>query len=127
MTGMGVDVIRYEIESRSAPLKWPLGLQPPAGMHGMSLLFLFGGSVLLLALVRGILNYFYDVWVARLVEGEIVVHLRNELYEKMQRMDFRFFDSNASSSIINRMTGDVQSVRLVVGGVIIPARSCCSR
>ena len=121
MTGMGVDVIRYEIESRSAPPKWPLGLQPPAGMHGMSLLFLFGGSVLLLALVRGVLNYFYDVWVARLVEGEIVVHLRNELYEKMQRMDFRFFDSNASSSIINRMTGDVQSVRLVVGGVIIPA------
>jgi ABC-type multidrug transport system fused ATPase/permease subunit len=121
MAGMGVDVIRYEIESRSAPPKWPLGLQPPAGMHGMSLLFLFGGSILLLAVVRGVLNYFYDVCVARLVEGEIVVHLRNELYEKVQRMDFRFFDSNSSSSIINRITGDVQSVRLVVDGVIIPA------
>jgi ATP-binding cassette, subfamily B, bacterial len=121
MAGMGVDVIRYEIESRSAPPKWPLGLQPPAGMHGMSLLLVFGGSVLLLAVVRGVLNYFYDVCVARLVEGEIVVRLRNELYEKMQRMDFRFFDSNASSSIINRITGDVQSVRLVVDGVIIPA------
>jgi ABC-type multidrug transport system fused ATPase/permease subunit len=118
---MGVDVIRYELESRSAPPKWPLGLQPPAGMHGMSLLFLFGGSILLLALIRGVFNYFYDVCVARLVEDEIVVHLRNQLYEKMQRMDFRFFDSNASSSIINRITGDVQSVRLIVDGVITPA------
>lgn len=81
---------------------WPLDLQPPAGMYGMSLLFLFGGSLLLLAVGAGRLNYFYDVCVARLVEGAIVVHLGNELYEKMQRMDFRFFDSIASSSIIHR-------------------------
>lgn len=59
--------------------------------------------------------------VARLVQGELVVCLRGELYDKLQRLDFRFFDSNASSSLINRVTGDVQSLRLFVDGVMIPS------
>ena len=121
MAGMGVDVLRYRIDTGSAPPKWSMGFQPPAGMNALSLLFIFGVAVLLLAVVRGVLNYFYGLCVVRLVEGEIVVHLRNELYAKMQRMDFRFFDSNASSSIINRITGDVQAVKLVLDGVIVPA------
>ena len=121
VAGMGVDVLRYRIDTGSAPPKWPMGFQPPAGMNALSLLFIFGGAVLLLAVVRGVLSYFYGLCVVRLVEGEIVVRLRNELYAKMQRMDFRFFDSNASSSIINRITGDVQAVKLVLDGVIVPA------
>lgn len=79
------------------------------------------GIIALLAVVRAGLNHLYGMTVARLVQGEIVVRLRSELYDKLQRLDFRFFDSNASSSLINRLTGDVQSVRLFVDGVMILA------
>ena len=34
-------------------------------------------------------------------------------------MSFRFFDDNASGSIINRVTGDVQSVRAFIDGVLL--------
>jgi ATP-binding cassette subfamily B protein len=37
----------------------------------------------------------------------------------LQRISFRFFDTNETGSIINRVTGDVQSVRLFVDGVIL--------
>lgn len=121
LAGMGVDVIRYEIEGHVAPPRWPLGIHVPPDWHGMPLLAVLAAIIAFLALTRAFLNYLYGVSVARLVQGQIVVQLRAELYDKMQRLDFRFFDSNASSSLINRVTGDVQQVRLFVDGVMIPA------
>ena len=50
---------------------------------------------------------------------EIVPTLRAQVYDKMQRLSFRFFDANASGSIINRVTSDVQSLRSFVDGVLI--------
>jgi ABC-type multidrug transport system fused ATPase/permease subunit len=121
LAGMGVDVIRYEIESHVAPPRWPLGVHLPPEWHGLPLLAGLAATITGLALVRAFLNYVYGISVARLVQGRIVVQLRSDLYDKLQRLDFRFFDSNASSSLINRLTGDVQSVRLFVDGVMIPS------
>lgn len=121
LAGMGVDVIRYEIESHTAPTKWPLGFHPPAHWHGFPLLVGLAAAVAVLALLRAGLNYVYGVSVARLVQGDVVVRLRTEVYEKMQRLDFRFFDSNASSSLINRLTSDIQSVRMFIDGALIPS------
>ena len=56
---------------------------------------------------------------ARLVQQEIVSTLRTQVYDKLQRLSFRFFDLNASGTLINRVTGDVQSVRAFVDGVLI--------
>ena len=54
-----------------------------------------------------------------LVQGQIVVQMRADIYAKLQQLSFRFYDANASSSIINRVTGDVQSVRMFVDQVLI--------
>src|SRR4029077_3120519 len=40
-------------------------------------------------------------------------------YDKLQRLSFRFYQTNSSGSIINRVTGDVQSVRMFVDGVVL--------
>jgi ATP-binding cassette subfamily B protein len=42
-----------------------------------------------------------------------------EIYDKLQRLSFRFFDANTTGSIITRVTGDVQSVRMFVDQVLI--------
>jgi ATP-binding cassette subfamily B protein len=41
------------------------------------------------------------------------------VYDKLQRLSFRFFDANNTSSIITRVTSDVQSVRMFVDQVLI--------
>jgi ATP-binding cassette subfamily B protein len=102
------------------PPKWPFGLVPPPEMPPMKVLLLLAGGILGFALVRGGLNFAYTLAANRLVQGQIVVDLRAQVYEKMQRLSFRFFDANASASIINRVVGDVQSVRLFVDGVVLP-------
>ena len=39
---------------------------------------------------------------------------RARVYDKLQRLSFSFFDTNATGSIINRVTSDVQGVRAFV-------------
>jgi ATP-binding cassette subfamily B protein len=56
---------------------------------------------------------------ARLTQGKIVPDLRDRLYDRLQRLSFRFFDAHGSSSIFNRVTGDVQNTRLFVDGVVL--------
>jgi ATP-binding cassette subfamily B protein len=65
------------------------------------------------------LTYQYNMTTARLTQGKIVPDLRDRVYAKLQRLSFRFFDVHGSSSIFNRVTGDVQNTRLFVDGVVL--------
>jgi ATP-binding cassette subfamily B protein len=77
------------------------------------------GLILALELTRGVLNYTYALSAGYLIHTRIVVDLRLQVYDKLQRLSFNFFDANATGSIINRVTSDVQSVRAFVDGVLI--------
>lgn len=99
--------------------RWPWGFAPPESWSAMHALVVIGVAVLCFALLRALLNILYTISVNRLVQGQIVVDLRAMVYDKMQRLSFRFFDENASGSIINRVTTDVQAVRSFVDGVVM--------
>jgi len=119
-TGLGIDFIRHEVEG--VPLgDNPLHLLPPEGWPPLQVLAGLAGLILVLALSRAILNYTYAVSVNKLVQQKLVVDLRAEVYEKLQRLSFRFYDANTTGSIITRVTGDVQSVRMFVDQVLIQA------
>src|SRR6185369_1882398 len=94
-------------------------LEPPGGWSTRALLFASGAAVLAMAGARALLSYGYAIVIGKLVHMQIVPELRTLVYAKLQRLSFRFFDRNASASIINRVTGDVQSVRAFVDGVLL--------
>ncbi len=117
-TGIGIDYIRHQVDGT------PLGanrmhLALPADWLYWQVLALLAGLILAFAIARAFLNYFYAVSVNQLVQQRLVVDLRGEVYEKLQRLSFRFFDANNTSSIITRVTSDVQSVRMFVDQVLI--------
>ena len=85
----------------------------------LGVLAFIGALILGLAACRAVLNYCYTLLLNRLTQQEIVVHLRDQVYSKLQRLSFRFFDANTTGSIITRVTGDVQSVRMFVDQVLI--------
>jgi ATP-binding cassette subfamily B protein len=117
-TGLGIDYIRHQaLGVPLAPNRLHLSL--PADWPPLHLLGLLAGLILLLALCRAALNYTYAVSVNRLVQQKLVVDLRGEVYEKLQRLSFRFFDANNTGSIITRVTSDVQAVRMFVDQVLI--------
>jgi ATP-binding cassette subfamily B protein len=119
LTGLGIDYIRHHIQPGAPPPRWPLGLMPPADWAPMSVVLAIATALFTLALIRAALNAGYSIELAKLLQGRIVVNLRSEVYNKLQRLSFRFFDENASGSIINRVTGDVQSTRLFIDGVLM--------
>jgi ATP-binding cassette subfamily B protein len=78
-----------------------------------------GWYILVLAVCRAYLNYTYAVSDQPAGAAAPGRRLRGEVYDKLQRLSFRFFDANNTSSIITRVTGDVQSVRMFVDQVLI--------
>lgn len=117
-TGLAIDMLRYWSSPGSLPPAWPVGLSPSPTWSRMSILFLLGSIVLTLGLLNALLRFWTTLSASRLVE-RIVVDLRTLVYDKLQRLSFRFFDANDSGSLINRVAGDVQAVRLFVDGVIV--------
>ncbi len=119
LSGVAIDVVRAAIQPGAPPPRWPLDLAPSADFTPKELLLGIGAAVLVMALVRAVLSYSYQVLIGRLVHLELVPDLRTRVFDKLQRLSFRFFDENATGSIINRVTGDVQSLRSFVDGVLL--------
>ncbi len=125
LTGHGIDHIRHVIESRGSPGAAPPALHLPllpefgAGRDPLHVIAAIAGLILFFAAARALLNYVYSLAINRLVQQRLVVDLRDELYTKLQRLSFRFFDANTTGSIITRVTGDVQNVRMFLDQVLI--------
>ncbi|MBI3865907.1 MAG: ABC transporter ATP-binding protein [Planctomycetia bacterium] len=119
LSGVGIDVILYRAGAARRPAAYPFGLSPPAEWSALAEVSLIAAAILALAVVRGWLNYVYAVDSGKLIHEQIVVDLRSQVYDKMQRLGFKFFDANSTGALINRVTSDVQSVRAFVDGVLI--------
>ena len=106
LVGLGIDVIGQGVGASDKPPRWPFGFEPPREWTAMTSVLVIAGAVLGLAVMRFLLERASVICKALLVR-DIIVDLRVAVYDKMQRLSFRFFDRNESGSIINRVTGDV--------------------
>ena len=117
--GVVIDVIRFALDPALPPPTYPFGLNPPAAWPPLRIVAALAVAIVALAIFRAWLTYAYNMITARLTQGEIVPALRAEIYAKLQRLSFSFFDHHGSNSIFNRVTGDVQNTRLFVDGVLL--------
>ena len=118
-TGYGIDLIRFLVGDATARPAGLWGWSPPAAWSPMAQVAAVAGLILAMELIRGTLNYTYALSAGTLIHTRIVPELRSRVYDQLQRLSFRFFDANATGSIINRVTSDVQSVRAFIDGVLI--------
>ncbi|MBP9912058.1 MAG: ABC transporter ATP-binding protein, partial [Opitutaceae bacterium] len=125
-TGIGIDYIRHRVlppgpdGAPAVPLPhFQFGYELPQNWPPMHILGLLAGLILGLAVCRAVLNYVYTVSINKLVQQKLVVDLRGDVYDKLQRLSFRFYDANTTGSIITRVTGDVQAVRMFVDQVLM--------
>jgi ATP-binding cassette subfamily B protein len=119
LLGTVVDVIRHALDPSQRTPEYPLGWIPPANWTPLQIVTALSLAIMAQALLRALLTYQYNMTTARLAQGKIVPDLRDRLYAKLQQLSFRFFDLHGSSSIFNRVTGDVQNTRLFVDGVVL--------
>jgi ATP-binding cassette subfamily B protein len=119
LLGLVIDVIRHALDPAQRAPVYPYGWEPPSAWAPLQIVTALSLAIVAQALLRWALTYHYNMVTARLTQGKIVPDLRDRVYAKLQRLSFRFFDVHGSSSIFNRVTGDVQNTRLFVDGVVL--------
>lgn len=117
--GLGIDVIRHAVVVDSPEPLFPFGWKPPESWSALATASFVSIVILLVALVRGAFQFGVTVTSAKLIHHDVIVDLRTQVYEQLQRLSFRFFDQQTTSSVINRVTADVASLRLFVDGVLL--------
>ena len=118
LAGLGIDVLRQAFQPDGPAPRWPFGWRPPTAWTAMTQVAFVAALVLTVAAFQAVLKFVAAVAGAALSQ-RIVIQLRTNVYDKLQRLSFHFFDSHDSSSIINRVAGDVQAVRGFVDGVLL--------
>lgn len=119
LLGIVIDVIRHALNPAIGAPVFPYGWKPPASWTALNVITALSAAIVALALLRAALTYGYNMATVRLTQAKIVPDLRDRLYAKLQRLSFRFYEVNGTSSIFNRLTGDAQNTRLFVDGVLL--------
>jgi len=117
-TGVGIDLIGHHLQPEIDHNGLPAFLRFATDWPVMRQLWLTAGLILAFAVLTTFVKYAAAVSVASLSQ-RVLIQLRADVYDKLQRLSFRFFDRGQSSSIINRAAGDVNAVRQFVDGVIV--------
>lgn len=91
-------------------------LADPTLSPGMAYGFLNIVAVALLAfgLIRSI-SIFIQIFITEKASQEVAYSLRNDLYEKLQRQSFAFYDTAATGELMSRLTSDVEMCREATG------------
>ena len=71
-------------------------------------------ALLVFGLIRAI-SIFIQIFVAEKASQEVAYALRNDLYDKLQRQSFSFYDKAATGELMSRLTSDVEMCREAVG------------
>lgn len=117
-TGLGIDVLREVLVPGTPPALWPGGWSPPSSWSARTVIAFVAGLVLIFSALNAITKYLTALASAQLSQ-RMVISMRAEVYDKLQRLSFRFFDRHNSSGIIGRVAADVQAIRQFVDGVIL--------
>lgn len=73
--------------------------------------------------IRTIVRYAYQLLFERVGQNTLY-HLREDLYHKLQELDFDFFNHTRVGDIMARMTGDTDAIRHFVSWVTYNIAEC---
>ena len=76
------------------------------------LLIMLGVTIL-----KSLLRYNFQI-IFEKVSQDVIFEIRKRMYQKLQLLDFEFYDNTRTGDIMSRMTGDLEAVRHFVAGVI---------
>ncbi|WP_338768733.1 ABC transporter ATP-binding protein [Bernardetia sp. ABR2-2B] len=83
-----------------------------------NVVLLYGGLILLMALIRGLFLFFQRqtiIVMSRLIEYD----LKNDIYVHYQKLPLAFYRKNNTGDLMNRISEDVSQVRMYLGPAIM--------
>ncbi len=93
------------------------------------MIILFGISLLVIYFIRMLLRYFVQYY-GHIIGIKMQAQMRLDLFKKLQKLPFSFFDENETGKIISRLTSDLMDVaelahhgpeNLLISGIMVVA------
>lgn len=91
------------------PILTHLMLQDYIPNANIKAVLIAGGSLLLIYLVRMLLRYFVQYY-GHIIGVDMQAKMREDLFNKLQRLPFSYYDENESGKIMSRLTVDLMDV-----------------
>ncbi|MEE8519638.1 MAG: ABC transporter ATP-binding protein [Dehalococcoidia bacterium] len=88
-------------------------LDPQNVSRGTEALLGLAGILVLLGLTRGLFSW-AQTFQAEGLSQNVAYKIRNDYYDRLQRLSFGFHDKQATGSLMSRATADVEAVRMFI-------------
>lgn len=98
-------LIAYAIDSGIAP-------------RNLNVILLAVGGLVTAALVRGLFQFLQGYLAERASQG-VAYDLRNDLFAKIERLGFGYYDRVETGQLVTRLTSDVEQIRTFVGSGVV--------
>ncbi|MEO7911255.1 MAG: ABC transporter ATP-binding protein [Roseiflexaceae bacterium] len=99
------------------------GVSAADRQSGESLLINAALLIVLFAVIRGIFS-FVQAFMAEKTSHGLAFDLRNEIFSKVQRLSFSYYDQNQTGQLMIRATDDVERVRTFIAqGLVLAAQA----
>ncbi len=112
------------LEALDLPAEWTfdqLSIEMQTRFDGAPQALLTAGiTIVVFAVVRGIFAFLQVYW-AEKESQQAAFELRNDLFSKIQRLSFSYYDQNQTGQLMIRATDDIEKVRLFLGQGLIQA------
>src|SRR2546426_1533868 len=96
-----------------------------AQLSEMAILFGACAATLLIAVVTGLLTYYFTRAMGDVAQ-HFVFAIRRDLFAHMQRLSLRFHDQQRTGDLITRLTTDTQAIQeMIAEGIITMGASAC--
>ena len=75
----------------------------------LNMILIWGGVLLAIYIIKALLNYVLTYW-GHMVGVKIQADMRRDLFQKLQRLPFTFFDKNRTGHITSRVINDLMDI-----------------
>jgi ATP-binding cassette, subfamily B, multidrug efflux pump len=90
--------------------------------RSLSIILLAVGGLVTVALLRGLFQFLQGYLAERASQG-VAYDLRNDLFAKIERLGFSYYDRVETGQLVTRLTSDVEQIRTFVGSGVVQLAS----
>jgi ATP-binding cassette subfamily B protein len=117
-SGALVSLLLVNIANLAAPQLLRILIDEGISKTNLQRILAVAGMLVLVAVGRGVFNFLQGYWSEVASQG-VAFELRNEIFNKLQKLSFAYHDAAQTGKLMTRMTSDVEMTRFFVGSGLI--------
>ena len=117
-SGAFVALLLASVASLATPQLIRIAIDEGIAARSLSVLLLAVGGLAAAALLRGLFQFLQGYLAERAAQG-VAYDLRNDLFARVERLGFSYYDRVETGQLVTRLTSDVEQIRTFAGSGVV--------